>query len=427
MDLSNRDIAFLIWLAVLAAFLLTRRDTRESIVGVLRALWGKLMVLFVGFALYIAAVVLVAQRVGAWNTGLLKDTIAWFLVPGLVLLFGFTNAYEGRGYYGRTLLRVIGLTALIEFYVNLGAFPLPVELLLLPGLVFLVAMSAVAALKPDTMIVKRLADGLLGVMGLAILIGTGVYLVREWPNLDKAELVLSFALPIWLTVMTLPFIFLFSLYANYETTFVRIDLATKDDARARRRAKMALLASFHLRNRDLQRFTGMAPSELGTAQSWGEARRIIAYHRAEARVEEAKKDLAAKKLIRYAGVPGTDWKGRPLDQREFEDTKHALDMLATFHQAQFADGRYRTDLMEAVGNLLSSKQLPDPGIVSEVEKNGHSWFAWRRTVTGWCLGIGATGPPPDHWVYEGLEPPSGYPRKDDGWRHGDFDDDSDEE
>lgn len=38
---------------------------------------------------------LVAQRLGAWNTGLLKDTIAWFLVPGLVLLFGFTNAYEG--------------------------------------------------------------------------------------------------------------------------------------------------------------------------------------------------------------------------------------------------------------------------------------------------------------------------------------------
>ncbi len=80
---------------------------------------------------------------------------------------------------------------------NLGAFPLVVELLLLPGLVFLVAMSPVAALKPDTMIVKRLADGLLGVIGLAILVGTGAYLVREWPNLDKAELALSFALPTW--------------------------------------------------------------------------------------------------------------------------------------------------------------------------------------------------------------------------------------
>lgn len=427
MDLSNRDVAFLIWLAVLAAFVLGRRDTRASVVGVLRGLRDKLAVLFRAFAVYIAAVVLVAQSLGAWNSGLLKDTIAWFLAPGLVLLFGFTNAYEGRGYYGRTLLRVMGLTALIEFYVNLAAFPLPVELLLLPGLVFLGAMSAVAALKPETMIVRRLSDGLLIVLGLAVLIGTGAYLVREWANLDKAELALSFALPIWLTVATLPFIFLFSLYANYETTFVRIDFATKGDSRARRRAKLALLASFHLRNRELHRFIGRAPGELATAHSWGEAQRIIAFHRAEARVEEAKKDLAAKKLIRYAGVPGTDWEGRPLDQREFDDTKRALDMLGSFHQGQFKDGHYRADLMEEFGHLLSSKTLPDPGIVSEVKKNGRAWFAWRRTVSGWCFGIGATGRPPDRWVYEGAEPPSGYPKKDAGWRHGDFDDDSDQE
>lgn len=134
MAFSNRDIASLIWVAVLAAVVLGRRDTRDSIVGVLRALWGRLTALFVAFALCIGLAVLGAQRLGLWNTGLLKDTIAWLLVPGLVLLFGFTNAYERRGYYGRTLLRVIGLTALIEFYVNLGAFPLVIELLLLPGI-----------------------------------------------------------------------------------------------------------------------------------------------------------------------------------------------------------------------------------------------------------------------------------------------------
>jgi hypothetical protein len=266
----------------------------------------------------------------------------------------------------------------------------------------------------------------LGIAGLAVLIGTGAWLVEHWASLDKTELLLSFALPIWLTLASLPFVFLFSLYATYETTFVRIDLAANEDKNARRRAKAALIASFHLRNRALYAFTGKAPGELANATSWGEARRIIAYQRAEARVREAKEDLAAKKLIRYAGVSGTDWKGRPLDQREFEETKHALDMLATFHQAQHRGGRYRADLMAIVGGLLS-KTFPETDITMTIHPRGRSWFAWRRTVTAWCFGIGATRPPPDRWVYEGPEPPTGFPDKDEGWRRGDFGGEADDE
>lgn len=425
-DLSNRDIAFLGWLAVAAAVVLVQRGGREGIASILRAFWGKVALITITFAAYIAVAVVVGQRVGVWNTGLFKDTIAWFLVPGMVLLFGFTRAYEGRQYYLRKILGVIGLTAAVEFYLNLGGFPLWIEIILLPTLVLLGTLSAVAGLKPETIIVKQIVDRLLGVVGVALFVGTGAYLVGQWSTLDKADLALSFALPIWLTLASLPFIFLFSLYANYEATFARIDLATKDDPRARRRAKAALITSFHLRNRQLHAFTGRAPGELAAAKSWGEARRIIAYHRSEIRLREAKEDLAAKKLIRYAGVQGTDWEGQPLDQREFAETKQALTRLAMFHQAQFKNGRYRANLMEMVAGLLSDT-FPETEITMTFGKKGRSWFAWRRTVTGWCLGIGAAGPPPDHWVYEGPRPPNGSPHDGGGWKRGDFDDDSDEE
>ncbi|MDQ6878323.1 MAG: hypothetical protein M3082_11675 [Candidatus Dormibacteraeota bacterium] len=427
MDLSNRDIAFLLWLVIFAGFLLARRDTRGPARGVLSALRGRVGGIIVAYAVYIAIAVLLAQRLGVWNVGLAKDTIAWFLIPGLVLLFGFSKAYEGGGYYRRTFLRVIGLTALIEFYVNLSAFPLVIEIVLLPLALLLGATSALSDLKPETKSVKPVADRLLGLVGLVIFGGTAVIVVRDWDTIDKAELLLSFALPIWLTAVTLPFVFLFSLYANYELTFVRIDLATKDDPPRRRRAKLALLAAFHVRNRELHRFAGRAPGELASAQSWGDARRIIAYHRAEARVEEAKKDLAAKKLVRYAGVPGTDWEGQPLDQREFEDTRATLQTLASLHEAQYQNGRYRADVIDEFGILLSSKQLPDPAIASDVKRNGRAWFAWRRTVGGWFFGIGATGPPPDRWTYEGEDPPIGYPRMDQGWRRGDFGDEAAED
>ncbi len=104
---------------------------------------------------------------------------------------------------------------------------------------------------------------------------------------------MSFALPIWLTAATLPFIFGFSLFANYEMAFSRIDLFSKQNPQARRRAKLALLVSYHLRNRELHRFAGLGPQELARSTSWTDARRIIAFYRAKGRLEEAEKDLKA--------------------------------------------------------------------------------------------------------------------------------------
>jgi hypothetical protein len=416
--LTNRDIALLVWLGVVAIFLVWKRDTRESLIGVARAFWGKVAVLFLAYAVYVTLVVAIAYAVGAWNTGILKETVAWFLVPGVVLLFGFSKAYEERAFYFRTLLRVIGLTALIEFYVSLASFPLWVELLLLPLTVLLVALSTVAGIKPETEVVKRWVDRVISLGGLIVLVATAVYLANDWANLDKAEMALSFAQPIWLTIASLPYIFVFSLLANYEEQFVRIGFFSKDDPKARRRAKLALVRSFHVRNRELRRFPGQGQIEVARSQSWSEARRIIAYHRAVARQEEAEKEVKAAELARYAGVEGTDWEGRPLDKREFEETKEALDHLAAFHQGQFKNGRYRADLISVVGGIVT-KAFPETEITMKVAPKGKAWYAWRRTPAGWHFGIGASGAPPDRWTYEGGEPPSSHPSAGSGWKHGD--------
>ncbi len=422
MDLTNRDIALVVWLTVVAVLVLVRPSGRRGVMDLVRLVRGKIAVLLLAYAAWTAGAAAVAYGFGIWETGLLKDTLVWFAVPGMALLFGFQKAYEGRGFFGRTLVRVIGLTALVEFYVTLGAFDLWVELLLLPALVLLSAMSAVAGMKPETRAVKPVVDRLTALVGLLLLIGTAAYLVRNWEQLDKTELALTFVLPIWLTVATLPFVFLFSLLANYETTFMRIDFFSRDSVKARRRAKLALVTTYWLRNRELHRFAGLGPQELAQAESWGEARRIIALHRAKARLEDVEKDLKAKRLARYAGVSGTDWDGQPLDQREFEETKRALNELHMFHSAQHKNGRYREDIMTVVGGLLS-KTFPESEIVMIIGPKARSWWAWRRTVGGWVLGVGATGGPPDEWTWQGPGQPERGPGPGSDWTHHGFDED----
>lgn len=422
MTLSNRDIALVVWFGVFVALLIWKPSTRRAVVGVLRAVRGKIAVLLLAYAGYVAAVVAVAWLLGAWNTGLLKDTIAWVVVPGLVLLFGFTKAYEERRFYVRTLVRVIGLTAVVEFYVNLVAFPLWIELLMLPAALFLSLMSAAAGMKRDTEVVGRWADRLLAVAGAAVIVATAASLAARWDALDKSELALAFAQPIWLTLAALPFVFAFSLFANYEAHFVRIEFFAKEDPGAARRAKRALIRTFHVRNRELHRFPGLGIQELARARDWADARRIIAFHRAQARLDDAKKQLKAAELARYAGVKGADWEGRPLDKREFEETKDALAHLAAYHAAQYKEGRYRSDLMEAVTGLVT-KAFPEDEITVTVSRNGKSWRAWRRTPGGWHFGIGAAASPPDRWTYEAVGPPESFPQPGTAWKRRGFGED----
>jgi hypothetical protein len=50
-----------------------------------------------------------------------------------------------------------------------------------------------------------------------------------------------------------------------------------------------------------------------------------------------------------------------------------------------------------------------------VSKDGQKWFAWRRTISGWVFAIGAAGPPPDQWEYDGADPPAGFPGEGPAW------------
>ena len=86
-------------------------------------------------------------------------------------------------------------------------------------------------------------------------------------------------------------------------------------------------------------------------------------------------------------------------------------------------GRYRDDLLKMIGDDFTRQGLPkESGIALRVSSDGQAWYAWRRTVTGWCFAIGAAGPPPEQWEYDGPEPPHGFPGRDRTWGERPFSD-----
>lgn len=356
---------------------------------------------------------LLGQELGLWEPALIPATVAWVLSQGVVLLYKVGTRKPGEAFFRPTLTRMFKLTWLIEVFVGFYVFGVFAELILLVVLIFLGGMSAVAASRERYQPAKRLVDGVLAIIGLGLLLFVVISVIVNWEDIDKPLAARAFLLPLGLTVGSMPYLYVMALWAGYHDAFIWIKAETKDRA-ARRRAKLGLILAFGPRTSQLGAFRHYWVKQITEAKNFTSAREIGREFLADQRKRAEEKQEAADRLVRYAGIEGEDEDGQRLDQREFAETKKALQWLGTMQMGWYRNrgGRYRPELLD----LLSPDGLPeDHGVHLNVASDGQSWWAWRRTVTGWCFAVGAANEPPDEWFYDGPEPPSGFPGQDPTW------------
>lgn len=417
---NNRQWASIFWITALAVFVLARRETRASTVNVLRAATSaKILVPLALLLGWVVGLAYVGSRVGIWGPDRVTDTVFWFVTAGLVLFGRFDKVSHEPHFVRRTTVATLELSALVEVLSELFVLTLAAELILQPAFGVLGGMSVVAAQKPEHRPAKRLVDGVIVVASALLLVYVTVSLVSNWESVDKADLLQQFALPVWFTIGVLPYIYLVGLLAAYELAFLRIGWRSKTGWWPRTRAKLVLLTSLHFKARDVGAFSGPWQLALASSTSFRDGRRVVRELRQAQRDAERDASERAMQLIRFAGVDGVDTDGRRLDRREFEETTATLRWVATCQMGWYNNnqaGRYRIDLLDFVLEGSAGRRLPNPhGVEMGVSGDGQKWFAWRRTVSGWVFAIGAAGPPPDQWEYDGPEPPSGFPGEDPTW------------
>jgi hypothetical protein len=415
--LTNRDLASLIWIAVILIVSIAWPKTRPILRTLVGALLSRLFLILI--SLYLAWMILVvaaAYAVGLWGMDLLKDTVVWLVTVGLVLLFKINDA-TSPGFY-RHRLRKVGLLGIVlGFYLNLAVLPLVGEIVLQPITAWVVFASSMGAHDPRYAAAKKIGDRLQTLIGLALLALVALWLASNWRTLDPASIGLSLLLPVWLTIGALPFVYVLSVVFNYDSALRRLDWMAEGH-RAGWKAKLALALGFRLRLRELNSPGHNYAWGLARAKSLRDGLQVIGDHRRSLRQAEADKRQAEERLRDYAGVSGTDEDGRQLDQREFVETRRALRWIATCQMGWYRHpgAKYERDLLDILSTDTSLKGLPaDHGIQLVVAKNRRSWYAWRRTIGGYCFAIGAAKAPPDQWLYDGPEPPTGFPGKDPIW------------
>lgn len=419
--LTTREWATVLWATALLVLGVALPFVRTALAPVLRTLLG-FWQLHLAVAAFIGWVVLVCYlgaRVGAWNSDLLKDTVAWFVIYGFASIFSAVRAAKEDHFFRRAALTALSIGALMQFLLNLHTFHIGVELFLLPVVTFLLLLEAVAGMDAKTRPAQNLVNGLLVLAGFWVVIATMRGLLDSWRGIDPEETGLAFAFSIWFPLATLPSVYVLSLVMTYETV-LGLSSLRNDGKPPPLSVKAAMLVGLHGNLRAVNdlpqhhvQYQAISRSR-GFREALGHVRK---YERAREDRQREKAEKAAR-LVQYAGMKGLDDDGKVLDQREIKETRDALRWIETCHLGHYNNrGKYRKDLMSGVlMDDFSRQGLPEEhGITMRVRKDGQAWYAWRRTPSGHVLGIGMNKGRDNEWLYEGEEPPKGFPGSDPSW------------
>lgn len=418
--MTNRELASVVLLAVVLAFGMGRADVRRAFRGVLRAFLNwRILTVITGYALYVAFWIWTATNIGLWDSSLLKDTIFWFVLAGFPLLFKSDQAGTSERFFRDTARSTVELGVFFGFFVNLVSLDLPWELALQFVLAVLVMTRIVAVSESKYESARRLIDVLLVVIGVAMSVYTARVLYDQRRILDVENLAHSLLMTIWLPLVSLLFIFCFSLVAEYELAFIRMRFGGTKRRNPSFGEKLAVVVGLNVHVRDVHAFTGGWGGRVNAASTFYAGISEVRAFRKSRRDREEQERKTRDELRRFSGVTGVDEKGRQLDRREFVETQNALRWVATCQMGHYRsrNGSYRPDLMEILKGFTSYGLPKDHGVELTVHDDGQAWRAWRRTVSGWVFAIGAASNPPDQWLYDGPEPPANFPSANAGWDH----------
>lgn len=154
-------------------------------------------------------------------------------------------------------------------------------------------------------------------------------------------------------------------------------------------------------------------TRVNSAKTWSVVDALVQW--ALPRSRELVSTRRAERQAQSAGSQETDERGHRVDDREFAETRDALRLLQTaamgWHRQR---GRFRDDL---VGGVYETTDFTKRGLPAQHEihsrgrADGQEVVYWRRTISGWVLGLAlaAQGEGFTEYLYAGPRPPDGLP------------------
>jgi hypothetical protein len=138
----------------------------------------------------------------------------------------------------------------------------------------LLGMLAVVSSHRESGPVRVVANGLLTIMGVVVVTFSTWELVTNWSQFELWRNARPFALPLWLSMGLVPYLYLMSLLAGYESAFLRVAFASPN-RKISTQSQLALFSVLHIRARPVAGFRAPWIGRLAEAPTLTEARCVV--------------------------------------------------------------------------------------------------------------------------------------------------------
>ena len=220
---STREIVGFIYVGIFIMYILCHEQTRKSTVKVIKcACKVKLIIPFVLMIIYTILLVLLFKRTVLWDVMYIKDIVMWVLFVGVPYSYNAVSKGNEEHYFRNLFMDNIKFIVLIEFFMGTFTFDFWIELILQAGIAFLTILQVVSGLKEENKRVQKLLDVILAIVGFVVFYHTIKAAMGAYTDVDPIELMVSFMIPIVLSVAFIPCAYLLALIAKYETVFMRM-------------------------------------------------------------------------------------------------------------------------------------------------------------------------------------------------------------
>lgn len=245
MELTNREWSALLWTITILGFALWKAKSWALFKALLNILASKVMVILLGsMTIYVLACVRLLWLGGFWTLQNLKTTIWWMFGFAAVSLFQVNKAQEEPDHFRKIWREVISVNIFVAFIATTYVFSLPVELAIFPVVTLASMMLVLAEKNPKAASVKNLLNGLLIIVGAALLVNAFRQASHQLRQLASVETAREFVVPVILSLLYIPFLYCWHLFLSYERAFGRIGRSVKDDDLSRV-AKIHSLVAFN--------------------------------------------------------------------------------------------------------------------------------------------------------------------------------------
>ena len=222
MDFSNREISIFFWITVAIVFCLFHKSSRKAFKDLVKIIFSRSIISYL-IIIYGLLFILVyfLYKWDIWEFYLLKDTLLWGISVPLIALIKATES-KGNTYFKETLKECFELIILVEFLGLTYTFSLIVEIILIPIVLFLALAGDLSEQQVKSKVLANIFNIPVCLIGLFAFYHSIKLAIADHTNLLTFQTLKEVLFTPLLTLTYIPLILFFTIYAKYETLFLRL-------------------------------------------------------------------------------------------------------------------------------------------------------------------------------------------------------------